>query len=262
MAKINDIGVIVVDYQSDPLLNRALSAISRTSSDFSLKVVVIENSPRNSRPEIPENLGVQFFRQNKNMGFGRAVNFARKKLSTPYFFLVNPDVVVFPETLSILYEYMEKHSDIGLIAPKLLDSQGNLQMSARRFYDVSAILFRRTFLGKMFPNSPAIRNHLMTDWDHASIQEIDWALGACMLIRQEAVGEEIFDPRFFLYYEDVDLCLRLKKSGWKVVYHPEAKAIHEHRQASRKTFLSRANLEHFISWVKFVTKHKSISGIG
>lgn len=259
---MNTVGVIIVDYQSDPLLDHALAALSHTSPSFSLKVIVIENSPRNSQPEIPENLDVQFFRQEKNLGFGRAVNFAREKLDTPYFFLVNPDAVVFPETLSILHEYMENHEKVGLIAPKLLNSEGVVQASVRTYYTLPVILFRRTFLGKLFPNHRTLRKHLMSDWDHASIREVDWALGACMLIRREAVGNEIFDPRFFLYCEDIDLCLRLKKNGWKVIYHPDAKATHEYRQVSRKTFFSRANLEHFISWMKFITKYKSISGVG
>ena len=82
-----------------------------------------------------------------------------------------------------------------------------------------------------------------------------------MLIRSKAAGEEVFDPRFFLYFEDVDLCLRLKKAGWKVVYHPEALAIHEHRQESRKNPFSRANYEHFKSWIKFILKYRNISGI-
>ncbi|MEK7307338.1 MAG: glycosyltransferase, partial [Nitrospirota bacterium] len=99
------------------------------------------------------------------------------------------------------------------------------------------------------------------DWDHMTIREIDWALGACMMIRTEAVPDEVFDPRFFLYFEDVDLCLRLKKAGWKVVYHPEAAAVHEHRQKSRKNPFSRANYEHFKSWVKFILKYRNISGI-
>lgn len=98
----------------------------------------------------------------------------------------------------------------------------------------------------------------MKDWGHASIQEIDWALGACMLIREKAVGAEIFDPRFFLYFEDVDLCFRLKKAGWKVMYHPEAIAIHHHRQKSRTSFFSRSNFAHLVSWIKFMAKHKSI----
>lgn len=257
---MNSVGVIIVDYRSDPALDRALNALSSIQSP-DLSIVIVENDPKRSRVNFPGNLKIEFLRSEVNLGFGRAVNLARRRLRTPYVFLLNPDVILFPETLSVLLDYMEKHPDVGIAVPKLLEKDGSLQPSARTFYNMSDILFRRTFLGKFFPNHSSLKRHLMTDWDHGSIREIDWALGACMLIREKAVGEEIFDPRFFLYFEDVDLCLRLKKAGWKVMYHPEAVAIHEHRQKSRKSFFSRANYEHFISWMKFVIKHKGISGV-
>lgn len=255
------IGVIIVDYQSDPLLEKALLALASTRIDIPFRVVIIENSPRRTRPNIPEGLDVKFFPQEKNLGFGRAVNLARRNLQTPYFLLLNPDVKIFPNTLSILCDYMERNTDVGIAVPKLLDSQGNLQLSARRFYDLPTILLRRTFLGRFYPDHQFIRKHLMADWDHETIKEIDWALGACMLIRSKAVGDHVFDPRFFLYFEDVDLCVRLKKVGWKVVYHPEAIAVHEHLQESRRNPFSRANYAHFVSWIKFMIKHRSISGI-
>lgn len=257
------IGVIVVDYQSDPLTERLLSSLSHALSAFpslSMKVIVVENCPTRPRQTGPKNLDIQFLRQDRNLGFGRAVNLAGRYLETPYLLLLNPDVELFADTLSILYNYIEKNPKAGIVVPKLIDHHGNLQHSARRFYDFPTVLFRRTFLGRFFPNHPVLRKHLIADWDHASVQEIDWALGACMLIRRAAVGEEIFDPRFFLYFEDVDLCVRMKKNGWKVVYHPDALAVHAHRQKSRKHFLSRANFEHFVSWVKFMVKHRSISG--
>jgi len=257
---MTDIGVIIVDYQSDPLLDEALTALSESSSIDRLKVVVIENKPSGEHGKPPNNLDIQFFSQEENLGFGRAVNLARRMLKTPFFFVLNPDVQIFPDTLSVLHEHILSHPEIGVVVPKLLNTDGSVQLSVRTFYSLSIILFRKSFLGKLYPNHTSLRKHLMADWDHASIKEIDWALGACMLIRAEAVGKEIFDPRFFLYFEDVDLCLRLKKTGWKVVYHPEAVAIHAHRQKSRKVFFSRANFEHFKSWIKFMLKYKGVSG--
>lgn len=257
---MNDVGVIIVDYRSDPLLERAFEGISASVSSLSVEVIVVENNPTGPRPDTPKGLNVRFLRQKENLGFARAVNLARRRTEAPYFLLVNPDVYLFPETLAILYRYLEGHKEVGIVVPKLIGPNGNVQYSAREFYNLPAILLRRTFLCRFFPNHPVLRRHLMADWDHNDIREVDWALGACMMIRAEAVGDEIFDPRFFLYFEDVDLCVRMKKAGWKVVYHPEAKAIHEHRQRSRRFPFSRANLSHFVSWIKFVLKHRRISG--
>lgn len=258
---MNDIGIIVIDYQSDPLLDQALMALANSALSSTFKVVVVENRPRRIHRDIPKNIDIQFLTQKKNLGFGRAVNLARRQLHAPYLFILNPDVQVFQNTISILHDFMKKNSQVGLVVPKLLDPKGNVQASARKFYDLPTIFCRRSFLGKLFPDHQRLRDHIMADWDHMTIREIDWALGACMMIRTEAVPDEVFDPRFFLYFEDVDLCLRLKKAGWKVVYHPEAAAVHEHRQKSRKNPFSRANYEHFKSWVKFILKYRNISGI-
>ncbi len=258
---MNTIGVIIVDYRSDPLLDRALAALSVSVLSAALKIVVVENCPRKARLQLPQNLDLRFLPQKTNLGFGRAVNLARRHLQTPYFLILNPDLQLFPKTISILHDYLEKHPDVGAVVPKLIDPAGNLQYSARTFYDFLTIILRRTPLGGLFPDHPSLRRHLIMDWDHNSIREIDWALGACMMVREKAVGEEIFDPRFFLYFEDVDLCLRLKKEGWKVIYNPEALAVHEHRQESRKFFFSRTNVEHALSWVKFMIKHRGLSVI-
>jgi len=256
-----NIGVIIVDYRSDQHLCHTLESLSKSFGDISLQVIVIENSPVRGSPQPPPDLDVQFIRNISNLGFGRAVNMAREQLQTPFIFLLNPDVMLQAETLLILYEYMIGHPEVGALVPKLLDPDGKLQYSVRKFYDLPTIMLRRSFLGKFFKDHPRLKNHLMANWDHHNTCEVDWALGACMLLRTEAVGDEVFDPRFFLYFEDVDLCLRLKKSGWKVVYHPSAVATHEHRQESRRDSFSRANYEHFISWMKFMAKHKSISGL-
>ena len=234
-----NVGVIVVDYHSDPQLSMALSALAADESGRALRVVVVQNSPTTSPPIPPPGLAVEWIRSAKNLGFGRAVNLARARLSTPYLWVLNPDVQPAPSALGILCDYLDGHPKVGIVAPKLLDADGQLQSSVRTFYDLPTLLLRRTPIGRYFPNHPRLRRHLMTDWDHADIREVDWALGACLLIRSAAVPTEIFDPRFFLYFEDVDLCLRLKLAGWPTVYHPQATARHLHRQASRRHPLSR-----------------------
>ena len=256
------IGAIIVDYRSDPHLPDALLALRDAAGNLPVRAVVAENCPVEQRADVPEGLEVHFITSRENLGYARAVNLARRKLETPYLLVLNPDVELVPGSLRTAYAYMEADPGVGILAPKLLDSTGGIQYSARTFYDFRTVLFRRTFLGRLLPDHPVIRRHLMWDWDHAEIREIDWALGACMMIRSEAVGEKIFDERFFLYFEDVDLCVRLKKAGWRIVYHPEVVGVHEHRQESRRKFCSLANYHHFKSWIKFLLKHRSISGIG
>ena len=257
-AEAADVGVILVDYRSDPQLSTALSALADDASGRTLRVIVVQNSPTAAPPASPTGLAVEWIRSEENLGFGRAVNLARARLSTPYLWVLNPDVQPAPSALGILCDYLDAHPNIGIVAPKLLDADGRLQFSVRTFYDLPTLLLRRTPLGRCFPNHPRLRRHLMSDWDHADIREVDWALGACLLIRSAAVPVEVFDPRFFLYFEDVDLCLRLKKAGWPTIYHPQATVRHLHRQASRRNPLSRAGWEHICSGIRFIVKHRGL----
>jgi hypothetical protein len=155
---------------------------------------------------------------------------------------------------------LEGHPEAGLLLPQLINPDGSLQFSCRKFYDFFTLLFRRTPLGAFFPNHRVIRNHLMMDWNHGEVREVDWGLGACMSLRREALGSpEIFDERFFLYFEDVDLCFRMKKRGWKVIYYPEAVMVHTHVRSSADGFFNREKWEHFKSMIKFYRKYGGFS---
>jgi GT2 family glycosyltransferase len=145
---------------------------------------------------------------------------------------------------------------VGIVFPKLLNPDGSLQYSCRTFHTFWTILMRRTPLGKMFPKSKILRDHLMMDWDHDTIREVDWALGGCMMIRRDAVfGPKLFDERFFLYFEDVDLCYGMKKTSWKVIYNPKAVMVHHHLRESALKGLNPQKKEVIKSWVKFKLKH-------
>jgi GT2 family glycosyltransferase len=254
-----EVGVIFVDYRSDPQLIHALRALAEDRSGISLRIVVVQNSPISPPPDLPDGIAVEWIQSEKNLGFGPAVNLARAGLQTPYLWILNPDVLPTPDTLGVLHAYLRRHPDVGLVAPKLLDLDGRLQYSVRRYYDLPTLLLRRGPLGRFFPNASRLRRHLMSDWDHSDIREVDWALGACLLLRATAVPAEVFDPQFFLYFEDVDLCLTLQTAGWKTVYHPEAVARHLHRQTSRRHFFNRATWEHFKSSLRFALKHRGFS---
>jgi N-acetylglucosaminyl-diphospho-decaprenol L-rhamnosyltransferase len=108
-----------------------------------------------------------------------------------------------------------------------------------------------------FSNHRLIRQHLMMDWDHKSLRAVDWGLGAAMMIRRAAAGQELFDERYFLYFEDVDLCFRIHKSGWKVLYNPDAGIVHHHLRESANVFSLRAKGHHFLSMVKYLWKQRS-----
>ena len=151
-----------------------------------------------------------------------------------------------------------------MVGPKLLYPDGLLQSSCSRFPVFFMPILRRTFLGNYFKK---IRDSFtMDDFDHNSIKEVDWLMGSCLLFRKEIILDSgkvfkpYFDERYFMYFEDIDLCRQIWANGFKVVYNPEAIFVHDHMRQSAKhpwylaIFLDRLTWDHIGSWLKYFLK--------
>jgi N-acetylglucosaminyl-diphospho-decaprenol L-rhamnosyltransferase len=251
--------IAIVNYNSRELMTACLQSIAQARISVKHEVVVVDNHSSDGSVEAIRNLFpfVRLLENKHNLGFSRAVNLVFHRTSRKYCLVLNPDIEVSRDSVEQLVNYMESHPEVGLCAPKLLNPDGTMQYSCRRYYTMLSVLLRRTTLGSIFPNHEALRKHLMMDWDHSTDREVDWVLGAAFMLRREAIPDsQVMDERFFLYFEDVDLCLRLQKAGWKVIYYPGAVMIHHHQRESAKRILSRAKFEHMKSWIKFSWKHR------
>lgn len=252
------LSIIVVNYNSSGSILSCLQSIRNWLERMSYELIVVDNhSTDNSCQLVQEKFRDLCLVQNsENRGFARAVNQGFGRTRGKYLLILNPDVTITPGSIDRAIDFLNCHPEVGLLLPKLVNPDGTLQFSCRTFYNFPTLLFRRTPLGKIFPNHQIIRKHLMMDWNHEEIREVDWGLGACIFLRREALkGQNLFDERFFLYFEDVDLCFRLKKEGWKVLYYPEAVMVHAHARMSAEGFFNRAKWEHFKSLIKFCFKH-------
>ena len=149
-----------------------------------------------------------------------------------HFLIFNPDMIVLPGSLEHLTAFLDEHPSVGMVGPKLLHPDGTLQFSCYRFMKPITIVYRRLpLIDCLSCVSRELKRYLMSDWDHTSVASVDYLLGACLLVRREAV-EEVggFDPSYFMYFEDQDWCRRFWQAGWEVVYHPEISMIHYHRR--------------------------------
>lgn len=192
-----------------------------------------------------------------NRGFAAAVNQGYRRSRNPFLLLLNPDVRVEKGALEVLTRTLETHPDAGVVIPKLKSPDGSLQYSCRRFYTVRTLLLRRAPFQRFLLNHPVTRRHLMVDWDHKTLSAVDWGLGAAMLIRRAASSPDfLMDERFFLYFEDVDLCKRMWLGGWKVLYNPESCMVHHHRRDSAAGWSYGAKRHHFLSLLKFLWKYR------
>jgi GT2 family glycosyltransferase len=251
------LGVVIVHYNSSADLDRCLDSLSKYPASCPHQVVIVDNASSDDGLEdvqrrYPDFLWVM---NPENTGYARGCNQGMALLETEYFLILNPDIVINPGALDRLLEFADDQPRAGLIGPQLLNEDGSVQDSCRRFYTFGTLLLRRTFLGKLFPDSQIVSRHLMLDFDHQSSRPVDWVLGGCLLVRRSALERTgPMDERFFLYFEDVDWCYRMWQAGFEVVYTPEARFVHRHRRDSAQGKFNRSFWLHLGSLISFYEK--------
>jgi N-acetylglucosaminyl-diphospho-decaprenol L-rhamnosyltransferase len=250
------VSIVIVHYRTPALLERCLSSLSAARLALPHEILIIDNAPLDdAAAAIAQRHGARRLVSEKNLGYGPAANLGMAQARGRAFLILNPDVQVPPGSIEALVAFQDAHAAVGIAGPRLHDPDGGLQYSARTFYTLKVILLRRTFLGRLFPNAGALREHLMLDWDHAEVRDVDWMLGGALLVRRSAY-EDVggMDERFFLYFEDVDWCSRMQRRGWRVTYVPHAVMIHDHQRASAHGFLNRGQRMHLESGLRFWEK--------
>jgi GT2 family glycosyltransferase len=225
-----DVSIVIVSYNGRDYLRRCLASIYEHTRDIEFEVVVVDNASQDGTPEMvsSEFPQVTLVRRPTNAGFARGVNEGLGRARGEAFFLLNPDSEITANLLPPMLAYLRAHPDIGILAPKLLDADGTLQLSCRAFPNFGAALFNRYSMAtKLFRNNRLSRRYLMTDFDHTRTTGVDWVSGACWLLSRrayEAIGP--LDEAYFWSIEDVDYCQRTHRAGLRVVYFPEAAVIH------------------------------------
>jgi len=251
-----DASIIIVSYNSASFLEKCIESIINSQNYLDIEVIVVDNASTDGSVElIKSNFTiVKLIRNDLNFGFAKGNNIGISAAKGEYVLFLNPDTILCQDTLSKMVNFMKNTPDAGALGPKLIYPNSSLQLSCRHFYNLRTIFLRRTILGKIFPNSRLLRYHLMSDWDHNTTQEVDWVLGACLMVPRkvlEKVG--YFDEKYKMYFEDVDLCYRIKKAGYKVYYYPGATVIHHHQRESAKKF-SMKTIWHIQSAIRFFNK--------
>jgi GT2 family glycosyltransferase len=257
---MSEVTISIVSYCQKALLDRCLGQIYGLSLPAAWRTVVVDNNSSDGSAEMVAQCyaWVKLIKMRKNAGFAGGHNAAYSQTDSPIFIILNPDVKILPGSLEVLVEAFEKFPKAAVVGPQLLNPDGSLQFSARRFYDWKTVLGRRL----PFPGGKQLSDlHLMKNVDHSAVRCVDWVLGAAMGIRRSAFGgKELFDTRYKLYFEDVDLCYFAHKRGWDVLYCPQSIMIHDHQRTSAKAVFSSALINHFVSWLKFYLKTKIHGG--
>lgn len=252
-----DLSIIIVTHNSRVPVERCLESLDRHPPRCSVETIIVDNASCDGTTEMIARRfpRVRLVANPDNRGYSRGVNQGIRLAAGAGFLVLNPDIVMREGSIDRLVEFMARTPDAGIMGAKLVYPDGTLQYSCRSFYTVSALILRRTFLGKLFPRARALREHLMLGYDHATPRAVDWIIGACMLVRREALEKVgAMDERFFLYFEDIDWCYRMKNQGWSVYYVPDAVMVHTYQRASAKSMLHKPFLIHLLSLLRYYEK--------
>lgn len=224
------IDIVIVNFNSTDYVLNCIKSVFDSLSGIPAHIFVLNNDSRGDGEKITVSFpSVSLTRNQRNLGFAKAVNQGIKQGTSPYIVLLNPDTLVGGDFFRAVLTYIVKNPDVGIVGPKILDGNGSVQGSARGFPTPSTAFFGRTsLLTKCFPqNRFSSQNLRTTRSDGVTPMEVDWVSGACMLVRREAIEDVgLLDEGFFLYWEDADWCKRMWESGWKVVYFPQASVLH------------------------------------
>ncbi len=251
------VSIIIVTYNSARVIGACLDSLASDAASGLAEVIVVDNASSDDSVRVVRDRysWATLITSGENLGYSKGVNLGIQSARGRFLLILNPDTVVRRGTLRKLIEFVEKTPDAGIVGPKLVFHDGTVQLSCRRFYTFRVLLMRRTPLGKIFKNSKAVSDHLMLDFDHDSTREVDWLLGAAMFVRREAVDNVgMMDERFFLYFEDVDWCYRMKQRGLKVYYLADAVIEHGYKRESAQAVLNRSFAAHLVSLFRYYEK--------
>jgi GT2 family glycosyltransferase len=232
-----DASVVIVSYNTRDMLRECLLSIERESDGFLIEVLIVDNNSSDGSPEMVEAQFPQarLIRSAVNLGFGAANNLAIEAARGRYVVLLNSDAFLGPGSLRLAIARMDRSPKVALAGGQLTGRDLSWQPSARMFPSPITDFFVMTGLAAKFPKS-RIFGHFDRTWaDPAQPSEVDWVPGAFSIVRAEVLGKVgSFDPRFFLYSEEVDLCRRIKKAGYQVWYWPDIRVVHIGGQSSSR----------------------------
>jgi GT2 family glycosyltransferase len=265
-----DASVVVVSFNTRDLLRECLNTLAAASAGVTHELIVVDNASRDDSAamvaaEFPH---ARLIRSDVNLGFGGANNLGFAVAQGRYIVLLNSDAFLKPGTLLAAVKQMDADKRVGLAGAKLLSRDDSLQPSARMFPNVVQDFLILSGLADRYPKSRFFGRGDRTWADPNEAAEVDWVPGAFGIIRHEALTRiGFFDPRFFLYYEEVDLCKRIKQAGYSIKYWPNLEVVHLGGESSKtlshlslSTAGSQLTLWRMRSALLYYRKHHGRSG--
>jgi GT2 family glycosyltransferase len=252
------LSIVIVNYNTQRLLQSCLESIYAGANGTPFDVWIVDNNSRDSSVEMVKSRfpKVKLIENKANIGFSRANNMVISRSASEYVLLLNPDTLVIGDSIDRMVKFMNEHPQVGISGCKVLNADRTLQLACRRSIPTPKVAFFRLIgLSRLFPRSQAVAKYNLTYRDPDETHDVDAVSGAFLMIRRRAVEDiGLLDERFFMYGEELDWCLRAKRAGWAVMYHPRAEIVH-YKGESTKYNSRKAALEFYRAMYLFHKKH-------
>lgn len=249
------VSIIYVYYNTPNELTTSLNSIKKAAGKYSYEVIIVDNtSPKKLPTNLLKDKTLKVIHSTKNVGFGKAANLAAKKAKGQYLLIVNPDVIFHKNSIQRLIEEAKAEENLGALAPQQLGTRGNILQSIGGTPFLPDALFVFSFLNKLLPQNKYSKRYWRPELDRTKKQEVETLGGACILFpRKVFLKLKGFDTRFFMYFEEADICHRIRKLNLKLIYLPTAKVTHlVGRSTQDKKFIQKTFEE---SRYKFLQKY-------
>ncbi len=255
-----DISIVIVNYNVKDFLFQCLRSIEKSITKRNYEIIVVDNNSTDNSIDFLELKfqNVTFIRLENNIGFGKANNIGFEKAIGKYLLVLNPDTILSEDTLEKMFVFMEQNPDIGISGCKVLNQDGTFQLACRRGFPSPWASFTKLFgLQKFFPNSSYFAQYNQTFKSIDESYEIDAVIGAFMFCQTDLIKRNGgFDPEYFMYGEDIDLCFKIKEAGFKVYYFHETTIIHFKGESTKRSNINE--LKHFYDAMDiYAKKHYS-----
>ncbi len=252
------LSIIIVSWNVQGYLLNCLESIKEHPCSEEFEVIVVDNASNDGTTEAVENgfPDITIIANTENLGFGAANNQGIKISKGQYILFLNPDTIIHKDSLDMLIAFLDNNDDIGICGPQLLYEDGTVQPSARCFPDFLSALDRHTIFRSFKIFWKQHKKYMMFDFDFDKQMDVDQIMGAALITRRsiiEQLGE--FDERFYMYYEEVDFCYRVKKAGWRIVFTPDTVITHLAGRSSSQIPIEN-RIMFMTSLLRFFRKHR------
>ena len=254
-----DLSIVIVSWKTKNFIQKCLASIFREARNLKFEVFVIDNNSGDGTVEMVKNdfPQVKLIANTKNLGFAKACNQAMRQAIGDFVLLLNPDTEITNNALEKLVTFMMENPEAGVVGCKLLNPDNSHQLSVRRFPTFCSHFLMMLKIHNFLPEIKSIKNYYWLDFDYNKTQKVDQVMGAAFMIRTAVLKKVGFlDQKFFLWYEEIDFCKRIKKAGWQVYYFPDAQIKHQKGESFKQQLPLKKQVILNKSILHYFNKHK------